>query len=415
MKSFFITSAAIDKGPSSNLNIIKAKGDSLYSDSKQFLDLRSGLWNVSLGYNSELIMNIKSQFEIILENKLPYLDINSYNNPVYSAYSSSLLNFMNEGETRGTFTSATYTNSGSEGVEIAVKISQDYARYHGKMNNKIIVFKNSYHGSFFGSMSVSHKFFGLDSAYQTSNNVFVVDPPSNDVELNNIIDLMEANHTDISSIIIEPVLGSGGSITINDKYLETLLSLSNRLNILTVFDEVSTGFLRLGERFSFSQLERKPNIVVLSKSINNGVLPFGAVVIDEFTYSCLEDKNINHFSTQSGNLLCISSAIETLKYFIEYEEEIKLNVQKIESIIRGSSKQYSLDINGRGAMYSIPINDTHKVILIREALKKAGILVYVYENINNTSGITIHPNLLMDLKRLENSVNIIFRKVTEYL
>lgn len=415
MNSYFVTSNDIKNGPSSNLNITHADGDYLYTPSKKYLDLRSGLWNVSLGYNKELTNRMKARFDNVLDNQIPYIDINSYDTPDYNLYASSLLGFMNDGVEKSDFKSVTFTNSGSEGVEIGVKISQDFAKHVKKEGNKIIVFKNSYHGTFFGSMSVSHKFFGLEHAYETANNVIIVDPPINEQGLNNILNTIETNHLNISSFIIEPILGSGGSISIASEYLEEIVSFCKKYEVLTIFDEVSTGFYRTGDRFAHTSLKNKPNVVILSKSINNGALPFGAVIIDDYTYRCLEKQNINHFSTQSGNVLGISSAITTLEYYIENEQQIKHNVQEIEKLVYLYSSKYSVDITGKGAMFSIPINELEKVIRIRETLKNMGILVYIYENIDNTSGITIHPNLLINQKKLEMALNILFRKVAENL
>jgi len=410
MKSYFITSNSIEKGPSSGINVVKGDADFLYDHSKKYLDLRSGLWNVSLGYNNTLLKKIKEEFGLILDNGIPYLDINSYHHDYYDEYSKRILKFMDEDDV---FVSASFTTGGSEGVEMSVKISHDFANSVGKNNKKIIIFKNSYHGTFFGSMSVSHKFFGLKHSYETVNDVIIVEPPKNEEDLKNISSIIYDNRDDIASFIIEPVLGSAGSINIKEEYLDRIIGLCKECDILTIFDEVSTGFYRTGERFAFTNLHQKPNIVILSKSINNGIVPFGVIVVDKYTYRHLQNQNINHFSTQSGNLLGVTSALVTLDFFQQNENIIKENVKLINSTMLELSQLNSVFVNGRGAMFSVPVENVSKAVRIRDSLKQMGILVYIYHNTDDSSGITIYPNLLMNPKELEKSLKIIFRKMRD--
>ena len=407
LEQYFIGSNGIGDPSSFNVNVSKAKDSYLYDENHKYIDLRSGLWNVSLGYNSKLYNSVKKEFNSLLDRGVPYVDINAFNHELYEGYASELLAFMDNKK----YKAITYTTSGSEAVEMSVKISHDIAKILNKKSDKIVIFKNSYHGTFFGSMTVSHHFNGMKDAYNLVNDVIVVEPPQNEADLVEILSIINESKDEIASFIIEPVVGSGGCIVIKKPYLERIIEECENHCILTIFDEISTGFYRTGTRFSFSLLNHKPNIVLLSKSINNGIVPFGVLAIDKGTYNYLKIKNINHFSTQSGNLLGVVSAKVTLDYWRNYEIEVINNVQYIESSMQYMINKYDIKVNGVGAMYSIPINDFNHSLRLMDELKKMGILVYAYHNPDETSGITIFPNLLMDRELWERALNIVFKKV----
>lgn len=409
MRKYFLTDNE-DKNspPSTNLNITKAIDSFIYEGTKKFLDLRSGLWNVGLGYKKELYLKVEDEFSCILRKGIPYIDINSYNNDTYNIYSEKLLNFVNNDND---FITMAYTNSGSEGIEMAVKISHDYARTQNKKDNKIMIFKNSYHGTFFGSMSVSHKFFDLEHSYETVNPVILCDVPHNELDLLKIKKTLLKMKNEITSFILEPILGSGGSIEIDKSFLEEIIKMCKENNILVFFDEVSTGFYRSGDKFAFSSLKEKPNAVILSKSLNNGILPFGAILIDSYIDNLLNIQNINHFSTQTGNMLAIASANVTLDFYMSNEKAIEKNVKKINEIIMRKSQLSNIKVNGRGAMFSIPLKSITITRRFKSELQKMGIVVYSFENTDGTSGITLYPNLLIEESLWEKSIEVIVRKI----
>lgn len=241
--------------------------------------------------------------------------------------------------------------------------------------------------------------------------------PRTEERLDELLSYIAGNHDSIAAVICEPVVGVGGAIALGDSTLNRLLAECERRDIITIFDEVATGFYRTGERFCLTRLNRSPDIVILSKAINNGVLPFGAVLIHERIGCKLLYKHIDHFSTQNGNLLAVHSAYETLRYYIEFEEKIKSGVGQIEQVIERTFVQYGLPYNGIGAMYGIRIDDNIMTSRIVEELKEYGILVYYYHDYANdeltSSGVIVFPPLLVDPERLEKALHIISRKVVQ--
>ncbi|MGQ0515528.1 aminotransferase class III-fold pyridoxal phosphate-dependent enzyme, partial [Bacillus sp. D-CC] len=111
-----------------------------------------------------------------------------------------------------------------------------------------------------------------------------VKTPQNRDDEDHVLNFIEENHQNISAFLFEPIIGSGGVYIFNKEFIKKLLSTFKKFNILLIFDEVATGFYRTGNRFFFKELGVTPDILILSKSINNGILPFGAVVISKLKY-----------------------------------------------------------------------------------------------------------------------------------
>ncbi|CJH42725.1 aminotransferase [Streptococcus pneumoniae] len=174
---------------------------------------------------------------------------------------------------------------------------------------------------------------------------------------------------------------------------------------------MATGFYRTGNRFFFKELGVTPDILILSKSINNGILPFGAVVISKEIEDALKGKHIEHFSTQNGNLLGVLSAKITLEYILENETSIISNVREIENIVTNTLKMKNIGYTGIGGMYSIPVNDPIKTMEIVNGLKELGILVYHYMDNDEGNGITLFPTLLIDTKAFSKAMKIIAKRV----
>ncbi|MCY7810430.1 aminotransferase class III-fold pyridoxal phosphate-dependent enzyme [Bacillus cabrialesii] len=409
-KSYAIPMGNISQDTLYNIEVKRAEDTYLYDvNNKRYIDLRSGLWNVSLGYNKKLNKNITEKMSDLLELGIPYLDIHSYTHTLYEQYSSELLDFVNEGN--DDYNKVIYTNSGSEGTEAALKI----VRQISNQQKKVLAFNKGYHGTFFGGMSVSGLDQDLTKVYSPLlHNIQYVNVPENEEQEEKIIDYIEKNHKEFSAFFLEPILGSAGTILFSEGFMKKLLSILKLHEIIVVFDEVATGFLRTGHRFFLSKLEIKPDMIILSKGINNGTLPFGAVILNGDVCDKLLHSHVEHFSTQNGNLLGITSAFCTLNYIKECENEIKSNINEIESYYKQYSQKYNLNVRGQGLMLSLPINDWNKTRSIMLNLKSSGLLVYYYYNDEHDNGLTLLPSLLIDKQLFMKSLNIIARKVALY-
>lgn len=389
------------------LNIIKAKDYYLIDHfNRYFVDLNSGLWNVSLGY-SNLNDNIINHLSKSLKNGMFYIDTRTHENVLFEEYSQKLLNFINIDNYN--FSKVTFTSSGSESNELALKLVNNIS-YSSNFSGKILAFKHSYHGTFFGSLSISGIKQQLQERYQYStNNVIYIDFPTNKHSLQRLISLMEKE--DIKAFFIEPVLSSRATLTMPIDYLDIILKTCNENNIISIFDEVATGFYKTGKRFYFHFLNHSPDLLILSKGINNGMLPFSCVVLNQKIYKKNKFLFNEHYSTQNGNILNLVVSDKTLDYYIEHEKFINKNVQTIEYLFQ--SVNLNLNLNIIGSMISIEIDDKYITELVTQDLKKNKILVnnyYFYENNALKSGISLRPPLNID----SNKLRLILKKI-EYI
>lgn len=408
MEYYNIPMGLISQKPYKDIRISKA--DECYlmdANNKKYIDLCSGLWNCSLGYSSEFNNILLEDFRKLLENGLGFLDIHSYSHDIYESYAKELINFCNDNKYK--YNKVSYTNSGSECTELAIKYIK-----HIKGNKKILCFDKGYHGTYFGGMNVS----GIDI-----KTTYIYNPKSIDIEFlpipknrddeELIIEYIKNNNVELGAFILEPVIGSGGILPLNEIFLNELLEVLKEYNIISVFDEIATGFYRTGHRFYFHLLKSNPDILLLSKGINNGFLPCGTVLITEqITNKLIENESyIEHFSTQNGNLLTIQSALTTLNYIKKNENKIIKNISYIEDIFKKEFDSSTFKINGVGCMYSIAINDSNKLNRIIMNLKHSGILVYNFWNSDCDNGLSIFPILLTDINVIKKTVAFIKKQL----
>ncbi|HHK5563805.1 TPA: aminotransferase class III-fold pyridoxal phosphate-dependent enzyme [Bacillus thuringiensis] len=405
--TYVVPMGSINQTTFYNIELEEAKDSYLIdTNGKKYLDLRSGLWNVSFGYNKELYQRVASQFDSYLQKSLPFLDIHTYNHHIYNDYSDGLLNFINE--KKFVYNKVFFTNSGSEGTELVTKI----VRHLNISDKKIVTYDKSYHGTFFAGVSASGLDDQITEEYKPKLEGFwSIKTPKNQDDEEDILNFIEENHQNISAFLFEPIIGSGGVFIFNKNFIIKLYRALKKFNILLIFDEVATGFYRTGNRFFFKELGVNPDILILSKSINNGILPFGAVVISKEIEVALKNKHIEHFSTQNGNLLGVLSAKMTLDYILENEKFIISNVQEIDNLVSNTLSKQNITYTGIGGMYSIPINNQIKTIELVGKLKELGILVYYYMNNEDDNGITLFPPLLININVLSKAIKIIVKRV----
>lgn len=390
------------------LNITKAKDFYLIDHfNRYFVDLNSGLWNVSLGY-SNVNEGIINQLSQSLKNGMFYIDTRTHENDLFETYSQKLLRFINNDSYN--FSKVTFTSSGSESNELALKLVNSIS-HSSKSSGKILAFKQSYHGTFFGSLSISGIKNQLQEKYQYStNNVIYADFPTNKNSLQSLISLMKTEN--IKAFFIEPVLSSRATLTMPTNYLDIILKTCIENNIISIFDEVATGFYKTGKRFYFHFLNHSPDMLILSKGINNGILPFSCVVLNMKIYKQNKFLFNEHYSTQNGNILNLVVSDKILDYYIEHEKFIYKNVEVIKSLFQ--SLKINLNSNFIGGMISIEINDKYITELITQELKKNKILVnnyYFYESNILKSGISLRPPLNID----SNKLSLVLKKIEHVL
>src|SRR3954462_11347172 len=184
-----------------------------------------------------------------------------------------------------------FTNSGSESVETALKMAIAYHRVRGEgQRTRLIGRERGYHGVNFGGISVggmvaNRKMFGtllagVDHIRHThdARNAFSKGQPEHGAELADDLERLVALHdaSTIAAVIVEPAAGSTGVLLPPTGYLERLRAICDRHGILLIFDEVITGFGRLGAPFAATRFGVTPDLLVCAKGITNGAVPMGA-------------------------------------------------------------------------------------------------------------------------------------------
>jgi beta-alanine--pyruvate transaminase len=226
-----------------------------------------------------------------------------------------------------------YTNSGSESVDTALKIALAYHKARGEgSRTRLIGRERGYHGVNFGGTSVggivnNRRFYGglltgvdhLPHTHLPGKNAFTRGLPQHGAELADELERIVALHgaETIAAVIVEPVAGSTGVLIPPKGYLEKLRAITRKHGILLIFDEVITGFGRLGAPFGAQYFGVDPDMITCAKGLTNGVIPMGAVlttdaVHDVFMTGPEHMIELFHGYTYSGNPIASAAGIATL-------------------------------------------------------------------------------------------------------
>ncbi|WP_439515338.1 aspartate aminotransferase family protein [Oceanibaculum nanhaiense] len=299
------------------------------ADGRRILDGTAGLWCVNAGHRREKIVKaIQKQAE-----KLDYAPSFQMGHPL-SFELASRLTTMLPGYDRVFF-----TGGGSESVDTALKIAIAYHRVRGEgTRTRLIGRERGYHGVGFGGISVggivsNRKFFGsllpgvdhLPHTHSPENQAFTRGQPEWGGhladELERLVTLHDASN--IAAVIVEPVAGSTGVLIPPKGYLQKLRSICDKHGILLIFDEVITGFGRLGSSFATEHFGVKPDLITTAKGLTNGCVPMGAVFAKQGIYDTFMDNapegtiELFHGYTYSGHPLAAAAGLATLDVYKE--------------------------------------------------------------------------------------------------
>src|SRR5205814_752821 len=236
------------------------------------------------------------------------------------------------------FSRVFFTNSGSESADTALKIALAYHRARGEGQRfRLIGRERGYHGVNFGGMAVggipaNRKAFGpgvagvdhIRHTHDLARNAFSKGQPANGAEFADDLERLCTLHdaSTIAAVIVEPVAGSAGVLVPPKGYLERLREICTRHGILLIFDEVITGFGRLGQPFGSQRLGVMPDLFTTAKGMTNGTVPMGAVFVKQEIHDAFmqgpEGIELFHGYTYSGHPLACAAGIATLE---TYEEE----------------------------------------------------------------------------------------------
>jgi beta-alanine--pyruvate transaminase len=270
-----------------------AKGMFYYAeDGRELLDATSGLWCVNAGHGRPEIAEAVHRQLMTLD----YAPSFNMGHPLAFDFAARLASIAPEGMDRVFF-----TNSGSESVDTALKIAIAYHRARGQgQRTRLVGRERGYHGVGFGGISVgglvnNRKTFPLLPAdhlphtQDPARNAFSRGQPIHGAELADDLEKIVAlqGAETLAAVIIEPVAGSAGVLPPPAGYLPRLRQLCDKHGILLIFDEVITGYGRLGAPFAAQYFGVTPDLMTTAKGLTNGVLPMGAVYAKRAVYDAM--------------------------------------------------------------------------------------------------------------------------------
>jgi len=308
--------------------IARAKGMHYYTpEGRAVLDGTAGLWCINAGHNRDpIVAAISTQAA-----ELDYAPAFQFAHPKAFELASRVA-ALAPGELDHVF----FTNSGSEAVDTALKIALAYHNVRGEgARTRLIGRERGYHGVGFGGISVggivnNRKFFGpllagvdhLPSTYNRERQAFSKGEPDWGAHLADDLERIVALHdaSTIAAVIVEPMAGSTGVLPPPKGYLQRLRAICDKYGLLLIFDEVITGFGRLGCAFAAERYGVDPDMIIFAKGITSGTVPMGGVIVrksihDAFMRGPEHGIELFHGYTYSAHPLACAAGLAALDLY----------------------------------------------------------------------------------------------------
>ena len=312
-------------------------------DGRRIFDGLSGLWTCGAGHaRREIVDAVSRQLA-----ELDYSPGFQYGHPLSFQLANKLVEFMPDG-----LDHVFFTDSGSETVDTALKIARAWWALKGHSGKARFIGRHKgYHGVNFGGVAVggigfNRKLFGpaVDADHishtMTEENRFSRGMPDSGAHLaEEVLDLIVLHDaSNIAAVIVEPMSGTAGVIPPPKGYLNRLREICDEHDILLIFDEVITGFGRMGSRTGAEEFGVTPDIMVLAKQITNGCIPMGAAVVrgeiyETFMEHCGPDYMVEfpHGYTYSAHPVACAAGIAALDLLID--DDLVANVRKLAPVL----------------------------------------------------------------------------------
>lgn len=341
------------------------------ADGTRLYDTFSGLWTSGLGHCHPKIVEAVQQQVASLDFCMTF----QMGNDKAFALAERVVDMAPKG-----FSNCFFTNSGSEAVDTGLKIALAYHRARGEGHRtRLIGREKGYHGVNFGGMSVggilpNRKVFsanlipGVDHICHTldlEHNAFSRQQPEWGAHLADDLERVAGLHdgSNIAAVIVEPVAGSAGVIPPPHGYLEKLREICDRHGILLIFDEVITAFGRVGKAFAAERFGVTPDIITTAKGLTNGVIPMGAVLVNDKIHDAFmqgPDSMIElfHGYTYSGHPVAAAAGLAAMDVYAEEGtfEQATLLEKTFEDILHSfADHDKVVDVRNFGLMGAIEL------------------------------------------------------------
>ncbi|MCJ8506483.1 aspartate aminotransferase family protein [Rhizobium lemnae] len=393
-------------------------------DGNTVLDGTAGLWCVNAGHGRKRIADA-------VERQLRTLDFAptfQMGHPIAFDFAEKLGRIA-PGGAAAELDRVFFTGSGSESVDTALKIAIAYQRAIGQgTRSRIIGREKGYHGVGFGGISVgglvnNRRVFPqipadhMRHTLDIERNAFSKGLPAHGLELAEDLERLVQLHgpETIAAVIVEPMSGSAGVILPPKGYLERIRAISQKYGILLIFDEVITGFGRLGTPFATDYFGVVPDLVTTAKGLTNGAIPMGAVFASRKVYDGLMNGPENaielfHGYTYSGHPVASAAGIATLEIYAE--ENLLTRAAGLaetwqEALHSLKGHPHVVDVRNLGLVGAIELSPrdgapgTRAYDVFVDCFKK-GLLIRVTGDV-----IALSPPLIIEKEQIETIVSMI--------
>ncbi|MCX6292194.1 MAG: aspartate aminotransferase family protein [Bacteroidetes bacterium] len=371
------------------LEIVKANGVYLYDASGRiYFDLISGISVSNIGHrHPKVIEAVKKQLD-------DYMHLMVYGEYIQSPQ-VNFARLLTE-HLPAKLSNVYFVNSGSEAVEGALKLAK---RFTGK--TEIIGFKNAYHGSTHGALSVGGN-------EELKNSFRPLLPGIKILEYNSSELSQITGHT--ACVIVEPIQGEAGIILPEKNFLRELRKRCDETGTLLIFDEIQTAFGRTGKLFAFEHDGVIPDILLLGKALGGG-MPLGAFISSKELMQTLTEKPVlGHITTFGGHPVCCTSGLASLQVLLD--ENLVEQVERKEELFRKNLQHpFIKNIRGKGLFLALEFESEELNRKIVSTCIEKGVVVDWFLFAPNC--MRIAPPLTITETQVETACKLILKSINQ--
>ena len=373
------------------MEISHAQGMYIYDvKGNKYLDLVAGVSACTLGHSHpRIVESVKQQME-------KYAHVMVYGEYVQTP--QYLLSKLLIDQLPSNLDCTYLVNSGTEAIEGALKLAKRITA-----RSKIISFKNSYHGSTHGSLSIMGKELYKSKFRPLLDDCLLLDY--------NSIEQLKAIDEQIAAVVVEPIQGATGFTVPSKEWLITLRSLCDKTGAQLIFDEIQTGFGRTGNLFAIDTFGVCPDILCLAKGMGGG-MPIGCFISSKSKMALLkENPKLGHITTFGGHPVCCAASLTTLQILLQ-DKEIINSVNYKEQLFRTHLNHPKIkEIRGKGLMLSIELGDANLCQKVVEKGYHLGIITFFF--LFTDTAIRLSPPLIITEEQIIDACQNINTILTE--
>lgn len=337
--------------------IVKGEGALLWDeDGKQYIDAIASWWVNPYGHSNRYIADAIYKQLTTLEHVL----FGGFTHEPAIKLAERLLPLL-PGNQQKLF----FSDNGSTAVEIALKVALQYFYNNNEKRTKIIAFENAFHGDTFAAMAASGISFFTEAFQGSMIDVARIPVPFAGMEKESLRALEALAETgEYAAFIFEPLVqGAAGMVMYGAEALDELITLCNRYHVLTIADEVMTGFGKTGKNFACNYLQAQPDMICLSKALTGGAIPMAVTTFTDDIYNSFYDNSVNkalfHGHTFTANPTGCAAALAGLDLLLSKEMQdniIRINSQHLAYKQRLEKHPHIKEVRVQGIILAMEIN-----------------------------------------------------------